>query len=529
MNRPSNGYIGPLLTDFYQLTMAYAYFQGGKHDDHAVFDLFIRKSPFGGEFTVFAGLSEVLHLFENFKFSDEDLQYICKVLPKCSEEFKSWLRGLDCSRIKLYAVREGNVVFPRVPLIRVEGPLGICQLIETPLLNLINYPSLVATNAARMKIAAGPGKKLIEFGLRRAPGPDGAVSASHYSYLGGFEGTSNLMAGRLFDIPVGGTQAHSFISSFSGLKDLHDGTILDPQGTEHDFIGATLKYRTELGHPGTNEGELASFVAYAQAFPDGFLALVDTYDTLHSGLPNFLAVALALANIGYKPIGIRLDSGDLSHLSIAAREMFAEVSDAYQVDFRKLTIIASNEINEVTLRSLNQQGHEIDTFGIGTHLVTNQSQPSLGGVYKLVEINGRPKIKLAEEPVKVTIPARKQAYRLFGKEGFPLLDLMMRDNEPPPKEGERFLCCHPFVNSKRTFVTPRKVAQLHHCVWDGRVLDPPRPLRELRQYAADQLASLRPDHLRMVNPTPYKVSLSKNLYDYMHQLWTDETPVGELE
>ncbi len=527
--RPANGFIRALLTDQYEITMAYAYFNSGKHKDYAVFDLFFRKNPFGGEFTIFGGLEEAVAFVKDYGFSNEDVKYICSAIPRCNPAFKKWLSEVDCSEVRIWAQPEGNVVFPKVPLLRVEGPLGVCQLLESALLNLVSYPSLVATNAARMQIAAGSNKKLVEFGMRRAQGPDGAVSASRYSYLGGVDGTSNMMAGRMFDIPVSGTQAHAFISSFAGTDELESSTITDKEGKQHEFVELVQGYKRKLNLGDPNQGELASFIAYAQSFPDGFLALVDTYDTLSSGMPNFLAVALALNELGYRPVGVRLDSGDLAHLSKAVRQMYREASEKFDVEFGNLTIVASNEINEPTLRSLRQQGHEIDIFGIGTHLVTCQSQPSLGCVYKLVQIKDQPKIKLSEDTAKMTIPGRKEAYRLYGREGYPLLDLMIPVGDEAPQKGNKVLCYHPIEETKRTYVTPSSVVPLHRLVWNGKVVGDIPNLLESRTRAFEQLKSLREDHLRAVNPTPYKVSVSRNLYEFIHELWRREAPVGELQ
>lgn len=526
--KPVNGYIKPLLTDQYELTMAYAYFNADRHEDFAVFDLFFRKNPFGGEFTIFAGLSEALKFLQDYHFEDDHIDYICEQLPECSDRFRDWLKGLDCSRVKVHSLREGDLAFPRIPMMRVEGPLGICQLMESTLLNLIAYPSLIATNAMRMRLAAGKDKKLIEFGMRRAQGPDGAVSASRYSYLGGFDGTSNMMAGYLFGMPVSGTQAHSYISSYTSIDNIKEKTIVDPDGNKHEFIERVLKYRDELGYDNTNDGELAAFIAYARAFPSGFLALVDTYDTLDSGIPNFLCVSLALKDAGYDPVGIRLDSGDLSHLSKRTREMFKEVGEKYDNDFGQLKIVASNEINEETLRSLNQQGHEIDIFGIGTHLVTCQKDPSLGCVYKLVQARDEPKIKLSEDIAKMTFPGRKEAYRLYGEKGYPLIDLMIVVGEDAPEEGKRVLCCHPFEEAKRTYVIPSKVVPLHNLVWDGKVQEKSKSLDEIREFAIDQIDSMRNDHKRPLNPTPYKVSLSEKLFRFVHDMWRKEAPIREM-
>jgi nicotinate phosphoribosyltransferase len=524
-----NGFVTPLLTDLYELTMAYAYWKAGRHEDRAVFDLFFRKNPFGGEFTVFAGLDEVVGFLERFRFGDAEIAHVRSLLPAAGAEFERWLGSVDASGVTVAAPREGSFVFPLVPLLRVEGPLAIVQLLETTLLNLVNYPSLVATNALRMRIAAGMKKGLVEFGLRRAQGPDGGVSASRYSYLGGFDGTSNVLAGRLYGIPVRGTVAHSFISSFSGLGDIDDGGLEDAGGARRPFLDLVVRHRNELGFTNADEGELAAFVAYARAFPRGFLALVDVYDTLHSGLPNFLCVALALHDLGYEPVGIRLDSGDLAYLSRRARAMFREVGAKTGVPLEKLTIVASNDLNEKTIESLERQGHEIDVFGVGTQLVTCQAQPSLGGVYKLVEVNGRPAVKVSQDLAKATIPCRKEVYRLLGREGWPIADLLTGSEEPAPRAGERTLCRHPYEETKRALITPAGVVRLLEVAWrGGRTAETPT-LQARRAFALEQLASFREDHLRPVNPTPYKVSLSDPLYALVHRLWLEHAPVKEME
>lgn len=518
----------PLLTDLYEFTMAYAYFQSGRHQINAAFDLFFRKNPFGGEFTIFAGLAEAVEFLRHYRWTNEQIEFLCTQVPECSEEFRGWLRDLDSSPVRLYAVPEGTVVFPGTPLLRVEGPLGLVQMMESALLNLVAYPSLVATNAARMRLAAGDDKQLVEFGLRRAQGPDGAVSASRYSYLGGFDGTSNVKASQLFGIPSSGTQAHAYIQSYRDLDEIQDPMLADPDGSEHDIRKLAVEFRERINGDHANDGELASFIAYAQAFPSGFLALVDTYDTLKSGVPNFLAVALALKKIGYQPVGIRLDSGDLAHLSKVSRHMFSEAGKRVGIDLGEVKIVASNEINEPTLRSLTQQGHEIDIFGVGTHLVTCQAQPSLGCVYKLVELGEIPRIKISQEPSKTTIPGRKVAYRLYGEKGYPLADLMIRVGDEAPKAGERILCCHPWDETKRTYVVPACVDRLHHLVWDGSEALEVTPLEAARERAGQQIKGMREDHLRLMNPTPYKVSLSQSLFEFTRELMLKQTPIGEL-
>ncbi|OGF23519.1 MAG: nicotinate phosphoribosyltransferase [Candidatus Eisenbacteria bacterium RBG_19FT_COMBO_70_11] len=504
--------VRPTLTDLYQLTMAYAYWRSGQHERAAVFDLFFRRNPFGGEFTVCAGLDEAARFVAGFRFCDEDLAALRGLMPGCDEAFFAWLARVETSPVTIGAVPEGTLVFPREPLLRVEGPLALCQLLETTLLNLVNFPSLVATKAARMRLAAGHDVQLIEFGLRRAQGPDGAVSASRYSYVGGFDATSNVLAGQLFGIPVRGTHAHAYVSAFRGLGDLRATTLLGPDGAPREFLARVLEFRAALGATGTSDGELAAFVAYAQAFPASFLALVDTYDTMRSGVPNFLCVALALAEAGYEPVGVRLDSGDLAHLSKQTRRHFAEVGARHGRPFGRLVILASNEIDESVLLSLKQEGHEVNAFGIGTHLATCSSDPALGGIYKLVAIDGTPRIKLSEDTAKTTLPGKKEIWRLRGADGTPLLDLLAFADEAAPQPGGEILCCHPFDPSRRARVIPATVERLLAPAWrDGRRVAGP-PLAAVRDRVRAQLRETRPDHLRPLNPTPYKVSVSERLY-----------------
>lgn len=489
-SRDQNGVIQPLLTDLYAITMAYAYWKSGRHRDRASFDLLFRKNPFQGEFTIFAGLEECLKFLRNFHYSEPDMQYIRKVLsPDTEEEFFSYLGKLDTTEITVYSVDEGTVVFPKVPLMRIEGPLLVAQLLETTILNLINYASLVATNAARFRLAAGPGKSLLEFGLRRAQGPDGGLSASRYCYIGGFDGTSNVLAGKLFGIPVKGTQAHAFINAYNSASDIDERVLASADGSNRiDLVESSLHWREKLAPvlgyipSQTSEGELAAFVAYALAFPKDVLCLIDTYDVIRSGLPNFCSVALALDQLRYRAIGVRLDSGDLAYLSSYVRQSFKKIADKFDVPwFKDMQIVASNDINEDTIHSLNNQKHSIDCFGIGTHLVTCQKQPALGCVYKIAEVNGKPCMKLSADVDKVTMPGRKNAYRLFGTDGLALVDLLQQLDEPPVTEGRKILCRHPFQETKRAYVVPSKVKALYRCYFEnGEICQPLPSLKELR-------------------------------------------------
>ncbi|XP_032578468.1 nicotinate phosphoribosyltransferase isoform X3 [Drosophila sechellia] len=528
-----NGVVQPLLTDLYQITMAYAYWKSDKTDDTAVFDLFFRNNPFHGEFTIFAGLEECLKFLDSFHYSQSDIEYLKQTLPEGIEhEFFEYLGNLTARDVTLYAIDEGTVAFPRVPIIKIEGPLIIVQLLETTLLTLVNYASLMATNAARYRMVAGKHVKLLEFGLRRAQGPDGGLSASKYSYTGGFDGTSNVLAGKLFNIPVKGTHAHAYITSFSSIGELKTRLIKHKQtGILEDLLEHAVRHRALLSHlldvstEESSEGELAAMVSYAIAFPDGFMALVDT-----SGLLNFSAVALALNDLGYHALGIRIDSGDLAYLSCLARETFEKVAERFKVPwFNKLTIVASNDINEDTILSLNEQGHKIDCFGIGTHLVTCQRQPALGCVYKLVEINGQPRIKLSQDVEKVTMPGNKNAYRLYSADGHALIDLLQKVSEPPPAVGQKVLCRHPFQESKRAYVIPSHVESLYKVYWkSGKICQQLPTLEQVREKVQISLKTLRNDHKRTLNPTPYKVAVSDNLYNFIHDLWLQNAPIGEL-
>ncbi|XP_011504408.1 PREDICTED: nicotinate phosphoribosyltransferase isoform X1 [Ceratosolen solmsi marchali] len=599
--RSQNSVVQPLLTDLYQITMAYAYWKNGKMKDYAVFDLFFRKNPFHGEFTIFAGLEECLKFLDKFHYSNSDIEYLKSTMPASVEpEFFNFLQNTTAKDVTLYAIEEGSVVFPRVPLLRVEGPLIMVQLLETTLLNLINYASLMATNAARYRMVAGKAVSLLEFGLRRAQGPDGGLRASKYSYIGGFDGTSNVLAGKLFHIPVNGTHAHAYITSYTSFSDLQIKTLIHKHtGEQQDLLELSCQYRINIAADlgamvsEASDGELAALVSYAIAFPDGFMALVDTYDVksveasakqqanvtgrnltnklltngsnksprngaknspiisdeptwspkggllrhgelgelfVRSGLLNFCAVALALNDLGYKAVGIRIDSGDLAYLSQVAREIFQRIAKRFELSwFAKLTIVASNDINEETIVSLNEQNHRIDCFGIGTHLVTCQKQPALGCVYKLVEINGQPRIKLSQEVGKVTMPGRKTAYRLYGMDGHALIDLLQRVDEEPPRVGEKVLCRHPFEESKRAYVIPTRVEFLHKMYWkDGQILQKLPTLVETRNRVQESLGTLRNDIKRNLNPTPYKVSVSDDLYNFIHDLWLQNAPIGEL-
>jgi nicotinate phosphoribosyltransferase len=426
----------------------------------------------------------------------------------------------------------------------VQGPLGVAQLLETTLLTLVNYPCLVTTNAARMvraaqakavsQVKSGPAQfaripTCVEFGLRRAQGPDGGLSASHCAYLGGFSATSNVLAGKLSGIPLSGTHAHSFVQTFLDLGEA-EHLVLAPNpeskssgGEEVALVPRVLECRRDFAtrldpaFATAHEGELAAFCAYAVAFPKQFLCLIDTYDTLKSGLLNFILVASVLDDLGYAPIGVRLDSGDLASLSVECAKVFARHAVERPV-FDQVNIVASNDINEDAIHDLNRSGHAITAYGIGTHLVTCQKQPALGCVYKLVELEGRARIKISQDVGKVLIPGTKRAYRLYDAAGRMILDLLTRHDEPPPTENKPIECCDPFVEPSRTLVTPSRVEPLLRAVFhQGKVVEGSvRSLQEAREALARELRHLDVAVARLDNPRAYVVAVSPRLYDFLH-------------
>ena len=348
--------------------------------------------------------------------------------------------------------------------------------------------------------------------------------------MGGFDGTSNVQAGLAHNIPIVGTHAHSFVEAFRSLDQVKH---LELNGV--NLLGLVLKHREKFGWNMTNESELAAFISYAFAFPTGFLALIDTYDTLNSGVYNYMAVALALKELGYTPVGVRLDSGDLSYVSRKVREQFDLVaSHVNDPSFGKMNIVASNDIDEQVLMSLATQGHEIDMFGIGTNLVTCKKQPALGMVYKLVSLDGTPRIKLSDQTEKITFPGDKKMLRLHlknkgsGPEFAPFVDVLLKSYEPDIEVGQKFLCRHPFEKAKRMYVSPSAVEKIMERVWDGKASDLDFSLKASRNRCLTNMQNFRPDYIRYLNPTPYKVSLSFDLHELLVTLWESEKPIIEL-
>src|SRR5699024_2318786 len=347
LNKPSILQRPAIYTDYYELTMAQGYFLSGRKDERASFDYFFRSNPYDGGYVIFAGLSDLISILNNFHFNKEELHYLRQ--QGFQKDFLAYLRNLELS-VNVHAVREGEVVFPTTPLLRVEGNIIETQILETLILNILNFESLIATKAARMKYAAG-NKKVIDFGLRRAQG-FGGIQATKAAYIGGVEGTSNVYSSFEYGIPASGTMAHSWIQSF--------------------------------------DDELTAFHKYAEYYPDNAILLVDTYSTLSSGLPNAIKVAKEMEERGNRLIGIRLDSGDLAYFARKARKMLDKAGLEY------VKIAVSNQLDERLIKSLLNQRAPIDLFGVGTRLVTGYETPALDGVYKLATVNAEPKLKVSE-------------------------------------------------------------------------------------------------------------------------------------
>lgn len=518
----------PLLTDLYQVTMALGYWRAGRARDPAEFELFFRQCPFGGAFALAAGLRDCVRFLRAFHLRDADVQFLASVLPPDTDPaFFEHLRALDCSGVTVRALPEGSLAFPGVPLLQVSGPLLVVQLLETPLLCLVSYASLIATNAARLRLIAGPEKRLLEMGLRRAQGPDGGLTASTYSYLGGFDGSSNMLAGQLRGVPVVGTLAHSFVTSFSGTEVPPDPMLAPAagQGPRVDLatrVEAWLERvcaHLGLGVQDPHPGERAAFVAYALAFPRAFQGLLDTYSVRRSGLPNFLAVALALGELGYRAVGVRLDSGDLLQQAQEIRALFRTAAAQFQAPWlESVPIAVSNNIDEKELARLTQQGSEVDVIGIGTSVVTCPRQPSLGCVYKLVSVGGQPRMKLTEDPEKQTLPGSKAAFRLLGSDGSPLLDLLQLAEEPAPQAGQE-LRVWPRGAREACTVRPAHVEPLLRLwVQRGQLCEPLPSLAESRAFAQRSLSRLSPAHRRLELPAGYQVALSEQLWALVRRL-----------
>jgi nicotinate phosphoribosyltransferase len=461
-----------LFSDFYALTMSQGYWKQNPNRQ-AVFEMFFRRQPFAGGYTIFAGLGTLLENLAGFSFSDDDIAYI-KSLDTFDPLFIEYIKNFRFSG-SLWAVDEGSVVFPQEPIIRIKGNLIECQIIEGMLLNIINFQSLIATKTRRVWLASGKGS-IMEFGLRRAQGPDGAMSASRAAFIGGAIGTSNTLAGKAYGIPVMGTMGHSWVMSFP------------------------------------NEEE--SFNAYGELYPERSVFLIDTYDTLKSGVLNAIKAGKKLKEQG-KRFGVRLDSGDIQYLSAEVRKILDDAG------FNDASITVSNELDEMIIENLVRLGSPVDTWGVGTQMVTGGGDAALTGVYKLAACEDKdgkmtPVMKFSDNPEKTTNPGVKQVWRLKDDHGAPLADVLALDNEEEAalfEPGSRVCCWHPSGDyrhfSHTIEVEPQPLLKLR--LDKGQRQGPRLSLAEIRSFSGLELESLDTTYKRLLNPHIYKVSITEKL------------------
>ena len=460
-----------LLTDLYQLTMGYGFYRQNKHEEEVVFDLFFRKNSLI-TYSLFAGLETAMEYLLNWRFDDEDIAYL-RSLQLFDENFLEYLKNMKFTG-DVYAVKEGTPVFPGEPILTVKAPLIQAQFAETALLNIINHQTLIATKSSKIcRATAGQGV-VMEFGLRRAQGPDAGINGARAAIIGGCSSTSNVIAGQTFDVPVAGTMAHSWV----------------------------MDYPTEY----------EAFRAYADAYPDNCLLLVDTYDTLRSGIPNAIKVFKELQAAGHKPKGVRLDSGDLAYLSKKARKMLDEAG------FPDAIVCVSGDLDERSISSLIQQGAKIGSWGVGTRLITSEDLPALGGVYKLaavIEKDGTvtPKIKLSDNTAKVTNPSFKKLYRLYDKEnGMAIADLITLRHEEVD-DSKPLTLFHPVETWIEHEVDNLYAEELQQTIVKaGKLVYEFPHVKEVREYSKGELARFWEEYLRLDMPQIYKVDLSDELH-----------------
>lgn len=474
-----NAFFTPLLTDLYQLTMACGYWKTGIDRKEAVFNLFFRRNPFGGGFAVAAGLEQVLEFVEAYRFEEEDLSYLARLpstdgRPLFDQGFLDYLRSLRLA-CDIDAIPEGTVVFPLEPLVRVRGPILHCQLLETALLNILNFQTLVATKAARVVLAAR-GDPVLEFGLRRAQGVDGGLSASRAAYIGGCSATSNVLAGKVFGIPVRGTHAHSWVMAF--------------------------------------DSEMEAFLAWSEAMPGNCTFLVDTYDTFE-GVRRAVEVARQMRSRGCEMSGVRLDSGDLAFLSRKVRRIL----DA--AGFTEAGIVASNDLDEYLIETIKQQGGAVNVWGVGTRLVTSYAQPALDGVYKLTAIrepgaDWAPRIKLSEQAVKINIPGILQVRRF--RSGDECVADMIYDERWPPTGDCRIVDLLDRTRTKRIRAGTPGEDLLVPVARRGRIVYVSPPLAAIRDRTQKEFERFHEGIKRFVNPHVYPVGLEESLYDLRERL-----------
>lgn len=469
-----------LMTDLYELTMMQGYFRNKDRNETVIFDAFYRNNPMDSGYSICAGLEQVIDYINNLHFEDDDIAYL-RSLGIFGEDFLDYLRDFHFSG-DIYAIPEGSIMFPREPMIKVIAPIMEAQLVETAILNIINHQSLIATKTSRVCFAAR-GDGIMEFGLRRAQGPDAGIYGARAAVIAGCVGTSNVLTGQMFGVPVKGTHAHSWIMSFPD--------------------------------------EYTAFKTYADLYPDACILLVDTYDTLRSGVPNAIRVFKEMREKGIdlKGYGIRLDSGDLAYLTKKARKMLDDAG------FEDAIISASSDLDEYLIDSLKTQGAAITSWGVGTNLITSKDNPAFGGVYKLAAVMGDdgtfiPKIKLSENSEKITNPGNKTVYRVYDADGMIKADLIALADETYD-ESQPLLLFDPVETWKKTLMEPGeysmreimvKVFDKGECVYDSpNVMD-------IQKYCKQEQATLWDESKRLINPQVVHVDLSQKLYDLKQEL-----------
>lgn len=459
-----------LVTDMYQLTMGQSLFNEGRHEEQTTFNMFYRKNPFGNGYVIFAGLETFIKYLKKFKLKKSDVKYLEKHFSK---SFIEYLKNMKIS-LTIESVKEGTVVFPNEVLVQVSGPLFQCMLVETLLLATINHQTLIATKAARICHAAKE-SLVMEFGLRRAQGPDSGVYGARASYIGGFASTSNVKAAKKFNILCSGTMAHSYIMSF--------------------------------------DSELEAFQSYARTFPDNCILLIDTYDTINQGLKNAIKVFKTI-DTKKALYGVRIDSGDLSYLSGLIRK---ELDDN---GFNDAMIIASNDLDEYTIKSIKEQSNRFDIYGVGTKNIVGEGCPALGGVYKMVELKDTPKIKISENVEKVTNPCKKNLFRIYDNKGMIKADLMTLNTEGL-KDHDKLDLVDENNSWKKLTLTPGEWSfenLLVPIMENGNIVYEFPTLDNIKEYSSNQKLKLWQEYRRFENPHKMKVNLSNSLYDIKKDL-----------
>ena len=462
-------YNSGLYTDFYELTMAQGYFLSGMKDKSAVFDLFFRSSPFQGGYAIFAGMEDAVNALFNFSYSSQDIEFLRSY--GFDENFLDYLKNFKFSG-DLWSFQEGDVVFPNQTLVRVDSNIIEAQLLESMLLNIINFQTLIATKTNRI-VWAAQGKPVVDFGLRRAQGK-ASIAGAKAAFIGGAAGTSNTFAAKEFNIPAVGTHAHSWVQCFSN--------------------------------------ELDAFARYSEIYPENSTLLVDTYDTLESGVPNAIEVAKQMEKNGHKLKAIRLDSGDLAYFSKKTRKMLDDAG----LDYVKIT--ASNQLDEYLIKSLLEQDSPIDFFGVGTKLICSYDQPALDGVYKMAEFDQKPSLKFSENEEKINNPGKKQVVRYLDEQGYFFMDGMILDEQAVEQIDN---LRHPSISYKQTKIDLNKMKPemlMTKIIDKGKMIYSFPTLREIRDFAKQRFTQLPDEHKRFVNPHRYRVGLSDELFNLRKEL-----------